>query len=258
MPNSLPPRSLSTRVFSNGNSSLPNCRKTSYCTAHSLHIMENGFFSFIALSPSFLPSLSLSSCAFFVVVAPSGRVGQRCEHALRPIICFVTLSLSSFPLAFSVFLCFLLSRHDPYTIHQDLSCASRGLVFMFITFSPSPFPSRPRRIFLFVATRSNQDVSERAWVGADFFKLPEEKQKRLLSTGNMLFCRTEPKDKQRLVKMLQDMGEVGAESEMPEAGRTGVIHQFQLVCHQKRVCSSTRVITPPRLETLFVGNATWN
>lgn len=24
----------------------------------------------------------------------------------------------------------------------------------------------------------------------------------------MLFCRTEPKDKQRLVKMLQDMGEV--------------------------------------------------
>lgn len=53
-----------------------------------------------------------------------------------------------------------------------------------------------------------QDVSERAWVGADFFKLPEEKQKQLLSTGNMLFCRTEPKDKQRLVKMLQDMGEV--------------------------------------------------
>lgn len=52
-------------------------------------------------------------------------------------------------------------------------------------------------------------MSERAWVGAEFFKLPEEKQKMLLATGNMLFCRTEPKDKQRLVKMLQDMGEVG-------------------------------------------------
>lgn len=51
-------------------------------------------------------------------------------------------------------------------------------------------------------------MSERAWVGADFFRLPEEKQKFLLATGNMLFCRTEPKDKQRLVKMLQDMGEV--------------------------------------------------
>lgn len=53
-----------------------------------------------------------------------------------------------------------------------------------------------------------KDVSERAWVGAEFFRLPEEKQKGLLATGNMLFCRTEPKDKQRLVKMLQDMGEV--------------------------------------------------
>lgn len=50
-------------------------------------------------------------------------------------------------------------------------------------------------------------MSERAWVGAEFFKLPEEKQKQLLSTGNMLFCRTEPKDKQRLVKMLQEMEE---------------------------------------------------
>ncbi|CAM9628969.1 unnamed protein product [Scytosiphon promiscuus] len=56
----------------------------------------------------------------------------------------------------------------------------------------------------------NEDVSERAWVGADFFRLPEEKQKSLLAGGNMLFCRTEPKDKQRLVKMLQDMGEVPA------------------------------------------------
>ncbi|CAN0486028.1 unnamed protein product, partial [Hapterophycus canaliculatus] len=54
----------------------------------------------------------------------------------------------------------------------------------------------------------DQDVSERAWVGADFFRLAEEKQKSLLAGGNMLFCRTEPKDKQRLVKMLQDMGEV--------------------------------------------------
>lgn len=63
-------------------------------------------------------------------------------------------------------------------------------------------------MFLFFLLKPMQDVSERAWVGADFFRLPEEKQKQLLSTGNMLFCRTEPKDKQRLVKMLQDMGEV--------------------------------------------------
>ncbi|CAN0472271.1 unnamed protein product, partial [Discosporangium mesarthrocarpum] len=55
-----------------------------------------------------------------------------------------------------------------------------------------------------------QDVEKRAWVGAEFFHLPEQVQRSLLSTGNMLFCRTEPKDKQRLVKMLQESGEVPA------------------------------------------------
>jgi hypothetical protein len=48
-------------------------------------------------------------------------------------------------------------------------------------------------------------VSNRAWVGKEFFALDKTAQKGLLSTGNMLFCRTEPADKQRLVKMLQEV-----------------------------------------------------
>ena len=79
---------------------------------------------------------------------------------------------------------------------------------LFLTYLYLPrFHIHSLRLFHF-SLKHGQDVSERAWVGADFFRLPEEKQKQLLSTGNMLFCRTEHKDKQRLVKMLQDMGEV--------------------------------------------------
>ncbi len=56
----------------------------------------------------------------------------------------------------------------------------------------------------------SEDITHRAWMARDFFSLDERKQKDLLATGNMLFCRTEPLDKQRLVKMLQELGEVPA------------------------------------------------
>ncbi len=56
----------------------------------------------------------------------------------------------------------------------------------------------------------SEDITNRAWMARDFFSLDERTQKDLLATGNMLFCRTEPLDKQRLVKMLQELGEVPA------------------------------------------------
>ncbi|CAM9295786.1 unnamed protein product, partial [Phaeothamnion confervicola] len=56
----------------------------------------------------------------------------------------------------------------------------------------------------------DEDVEDRAWIGAQFFRLPEARQRDLLSSGNLLFCRTEPQDKQRLVKALQELGEVPA------------------------------------------------
>ena len=50
----------------------------------------------------------------------------------------------------------------------------------------------------------------RVFVGGQFFELPEEAQARLLKTSNLVFCRAEPQDKQRLLKQLQSLGEVAA------------------------------------------------
>ena len=54
----------------------------------------------------------------------------------------------------------------------------------------------------------DEDVSRKAFRGADFFKLSEQEQRSILRSGNLVFCRTEPQDKQKLVKMLQQEGEV--------------------------------------------------
>eukprot|EP00611_Tribonema_gayanum_P023854 TRINITY_DN50_c2_g1_i1.p1 TRINITY_DN50_c2_g1~~TRINITY_DN50_c2_g1_i1.p1 ORF type:complete len:537 (-),score=175.61 TRINITY_DN50_c2_g1_i1:332-1942(-) len=56
----------------------------------------------------------------------------------------------------------------------------------------------------------DEDVTGRAWVGKEFFALDRQRQLHLLSRGNMLFCRAEPADKQRLVKTLQELNEVPA------------------------------------------------
>lgn len=55
-----------------------------------------------------------------------------------------------------------------------------------------------------------EDVSRKAWRGAEFFSLSEQEQRSILRSGNLIFCRTEPHDKQQLVKMLQQEGEVPA------------------------------------------------
>jgi len=56
---------------------------------------------------------------------------------------------------------------------------------------------------------SKNDDAVPAFEGREFFNLPESKQLELLSE-NLVICRAEPKDKQRLVKMLQSIGEVPA------------------------------------------------
>jgi len=51
----------------------------------------------------------------------------------------------------------------------------------------------------------------KAYEGREFFEKPETEQLQLLaSPGNMVFCRAEPSDKQRLIKMLQSLGEIPA------------------------------------------------
>ena len=51
----------------------------------------------------------------------------------------------------------------------------------------------------------------KAYEGREFFRKPDDEQLQLLkSPGNMVFCRAEPADKQKLIKMLQSLGEISA------------------------------------------------
>ncbi len=56
----------------------------------------------------------------------------------------------------------------------------------------------------------DEPTDGRVFVGGEFFKLPESEQTALLKTSNLVFCRAEPQDKQRLLKQLQGLGEVAA------------------------------------------------
>jgi Ca2+-transporting ATPase len=50
----------------------------------------------------------------------------------------------------------------------------------------------------------------KAFEGREFFEKPESEQLRLIASGNIVFCRAEPSDKQKLIKMLQSLGEIPA------------------------------------------------
>lgn len=58
----------------------------------------------------------------------------------------------------------------------------------------------------------DEDVTDKSFTGAHFFSLPLEERRRLLMQGggSRVFSRTEPRDKQELVRMLRNEGEVPA------------------------------------------------
>jgi len=64
------------------------------------------------------------------------------------------------------------------------------------------------------ASEDNQDDQNdpniKAFEGREFFNIPEDEQLELLKTGNIVFCRAEPADKQKLIKMLQSLNEISA------------------------------------------------
>jgi P-type Ca2+ transporter type 2C len=57
-------------------------------------------------------------------------------------------------------------------------------------------------------SKSNENL--KAFEGREFFNKPEHEQLQLLKEGNIVFCRAEPADKQKLVKMLQSLKEIPA------------------------------------------------
>jgi Ca2+-transporting ATPase len=57
----------------------------------------------------------------------------------------------------------------------------------------------------------NADPSTiKAFEGREFFLKDEDEQLEILKTDNIVFCRAQPADKQKLVKMLQQLGEITA------------------------------------------------
>ncbi len=57
---------------------------------------------------------------------------------------------------------------------------------------------------------ANDDGPIKAFEGREFFEKPAQVQEELLRTGNIVFCRAEPSDKQKLIKMLQSHKEISA------------------------------------------------
>jgi len=58
---------------------------------------------------------------------------------------------------------------------------------------------------------ADADISTlKAYEGREFFLKPQAEQLELLKEDNIVFCRAEPADKQKLVKMLQSLGEIPA------------------------------------------------
>ena len=51
-----------------------------------------------------------------------------------------------------------------------------------------------------VQERTGAVTFPQVFVGGEFFALPEEQQEKLLTSSNLVFCRAEPQDKQRLLK----------------------------------------------------------
>lgn len=88
-------------------------------------------------------------------------------------------------------------------------CAQAGIRVMMITGDAKDTAvAIAREVNIFPPEDSGAEI--KAFEGREFFHLPTKQQLDLLKEDNIVFCRAEPADKQKLVKMLQSLHEIPA------------------------------------------------
>ena len=89
-----------------------------------------------------------------------------------------------------------------------LRCRDAGIRVMMITGDSKETASAIARDVNILS--NDREIEGSAFTSCEFFALPEEQQLQQLRAGNKVFCRTEPRDKQRLISMLERLGEIPA------------------------------------------------
>jgi Ca2+-transporting ATPase len=90
-------------------------------------------------------------------------------------------------------------------------CKQAGIRVVMITGdSKSTSVAIAKDVHIFKENHEEGTTTSRAYEGREFFALPEAEQFDVLKSGNLVICRAEPSDKQRLVKMLQSIDEIPA------------------------------------------------
>jgi Ca2+-transporting ATPase len=88
-------------------------------------------------------------------------------------------------------------------------CKQAGIRVLMITGDAKDTAvSIARDVNIFPPEESGQEV--KAFEGREFFLKSQEEQIELLKEDNIVFCRAEPADKQKIIKMLQGLGEIPA------------------------------------------------
>jgi Ca2+-transporting ATPase len=97
----------------------------------------------------------------------------------------------------------------PEVADSILECTKAGIRVMMITGDARDTAVAIARDVNIFPKETPYEVLK-AFEGREFFLKSDEEQLELLKTDNIVFCRAEPADKQKLVKMLQSLGEIPA------------------------------------------------
>ena len=105
-------------------------------------------------------------------------------------------------------LCGIKDPARPEVAESILKCKEAGVRIMMITGdSKETAVSIARDVNIFTP---EEEVNNRAFTSKEFFELPILEQLDVLKDGNVVFCRAEPRDKQKLIVMLEKLNEIVA------------------------------------------------